>query len=243
MELRGFALSAPGPDQEVNEDFIHLDPEAGIFVVADGMGGRPGGDTASRIATERFVELCTGGPGLPDDEGFLHIIAEVNGMVRDAADADPALTGMGSTLSAVVINGDRAAVVHVGDSRIFLFREEDLCQLTTDHTVEVEFRREAPDASVELNPQVAGMLTRAIGTEEGVEPEILHLEFRTGDSLLLVSDGIGKVLTTMEIQEACRSLAAESAETTCTRLFQVAQDKKPMDDTTLGVVKILDPPT
>ncbi len=232
-----------GHDLEVNEDSIHLDPEAGIFVVADGMGGRPGGDTASRMAMERFVELCISAPEVPDAEGFRHIIGEVNRRVRELAQDDQVLTGMGTTLSAIIVDGDRGTLVHVGDSRIFLFRDDDLRQLTTDHTVEAEFRVESPDTAAELNPRVAGMLTRTIGTEENVDPEIRIIELQGGDSLLLATDGITKVLTITEIRDTLCGLRTESAETKCTRLFQAAQEKTLLDDTTLGVVTVLNPPS
>lgn len=234
-----FALSEAGHDPEVNEDFMVLDPTAGVFAVADGIGGRPGGERASRVAAERLVELVTGSASDTRSEaGLRDIVAEVNRAVRQIAEEDPALTGVGTTLSAALVDGPQGKIVHVGDSRIFLFRDDELHQLTRDHTLESDFQLESPDTETRLNPRLAGMLTRTIGTEETVEPDVENIEVRSGDWLILATDGVTKALGVDEMREALLRNPGERAETICTRIFRMALDPPPGDDMTLGVVVI-----
>jgi protein phosphatase len=217
-----------------------MDPDGGIFVVADGLGGRPGGETASRRAAEVFAQLVSCGAGTRHDHDALRAaVGETNRAVRALGDTEAALAGSGTTLSALVLDASGATVVHVGDSRILLFRSGALTQLTTDHTVEAEYRREAAGHAVPLNPAVGTLLARAVGAGDAVEPQILDTDLRDGDVFLLVTDGIGKVLDHAALEAlvaGCRS--STQVQEVCERVFEAVRAAAPADDTTVGVVRV-----
>jgi protein phosphatase len=181
--------------------------------------------------------------GRTDRDALRRIVEEVNRDVRSLGDADAALAGVGTTLSAVLLDGSGGMVVHVGDSRILRYREGALGQLTSDHTVEAEYRREASEAAAPLNPRIGSLLARAIGARETVEAEILEVDLRDGDVLLLVTDGVSKVLETAVLERLLREAhAGESAQAICVRLFEATRAGGPDDDTTVGVVTIREDP-
>ncbi|NJD10210.1 MAG: serine/threonine-protein phosphatase [Gemmatimonadetes bacterium] len=232
------ALSEAGRRPEANEDFISMNPAVGLFAVADGMGGRPGGEKASCLAVETFLSRAAPvGNHRADHDSLRRIVAEVNRAVRALGESDPMLTGIGTTLSALVLDETGGTVVHVGDSRILRFRNGRLRQLTSDHTVEAEYRREASEAAAPLNPSIGAMLARAIGTRETVTADFLDIDVQGGDMLLLVTDGVSKVLEPAALEALLRaSDGAEDARGICTRLLQAVLGRRPDDDATLGVV-------
>jgi len=146
---------------------------------------------------------------------------------------------VGTTLSALLVDGSGGTVVHVGDSRILRWRGGTLGQLTSDHTVEAEYRREASDAATPLNPRIGSMLARAVGARETVEADIVDVDLRDGDVLLLVTDGVYKVLEPASLEALLREAPeGESAEAMCVHLFESTRARGPEDDTTLGVVTV-----
>jgi len=181
-----------------NEDAHVAEPELGIFCVADGMGGHAAGEVASRLAVEAFsreMERLSGAPA-PDgtlEERLRRAAATANRAILDAARADPATEGMGTTLTAVALapGRDAFAGVHIGDSRAYLFRDGTLRQLTTDHT----WVQQQVDAG-KLSPlearrhPYASVLTRALGLAANPEFDTFGGDLRPGDMLLLCSDGL-----------------------------------------------------
>ncbi len=166
--FEAFGLSDAGPDADRNDDWFVADAQTGLFVVADGMGGRPGGDQASRQAVATFVAELK---ALPPDRrvdvpALREAVASANRRVRSAAAANPLLTGMGTTLSAVVFSGPNGRTVHVGDSRIYLFRGGKLIPLSRDHTLVQELVRchQIPADHVPHHP-LRNVLSRCIGTD------------------------------------------------------------------------------
>src|SRR5688500_5557752 len=139
-----FALSDAGRDPDGNEDSCVLDESAGVFVIADGVGGRPGGARASRVATETFVAaIRDASPSQRLEEKTLHdAVLRVNDAVLRVGESDEQVRGLASTLSAVVVGDGGAKVVHVGDSRIYRLHSGAIEQLTRDHTVAAEMEAE-----------------------------------------------------------------------------------------------------
>ena len=143
MKLRAWGVSDVGMKRDKNEDSFLLEPDMGLFAVADGMGGHQGGERASRLAVEiigrevRRVDLGDpqpAGPGVdvPAARGLRGASELAGRTIYDMAETDPELLGMGTTLTSLLFFGQRAYLAHVGDSRAYLFRDDRIEQLTED---------------------------------------------------------------------------------------------------------------
>jgi protein phosphatase len=170
-----------------NEDSVaprDMGVETGPFVVgvADGMGGHVGGEVASRLALDA---------ALASDGGIVERVRAANHAVAEAAEADPGLRGMGTTLTLARFDEDIVAIGHVGDSRAYLLRDGDLRQLTTDHSVVAEMveRGEISAAEAENHPY-RNVITRALGLDEEVEIDHFEVRLRDGDVVMVASDGL-----------------------------------------------------
>jgi len=194
--------SDTGRQRNANEDSFFV--RAPIFVVADGMGGAQAGEVASKAAADAFdVDLPEG----PPEQVLRETIATANRTIHDLARADPSRAGMGTTLTAAIVNAEREEVAlgHVGDSRAYRLRAGQLEQLTRDHSLVEEMRRKGQltDAQAEDHPQ-RSIITRALGPEPEVEPDVHTVSAAPGDVFLICSDG----LTTMLGEEQIAKLLA-----------------------------------
>jgi serine/threonine protein phosphatase PrpC len=177
-----------GKVRRTNEDAYLDDPP--LFVVADGMGGARAGELASRLAIETFREL-----GPVADEGsesrLRRTIMESNRRVLERAQNDPATAGMGSTVTAALLDGDRVVLGHVGDSRAYLLRDGVLQQLSHDHSLVAELERAGRLTHEEaaVHPQ-RSVITRALGAGPELEVDTRLVSVRDGDIVLLCSDGL-----------------------------------------------------
>jgi serine/threonine protein phosphatase PrpC len=196
------ARSDTGRQRHANEDAYYA--RAPVFVVADGMGGAQAGEVASQMATEAFDRDL--GDGSPETT-LRAVIAQANKRIHDHAQQDSSRAGMGTTLTAVIIDGEReeAAIGHVGDSRAYLLRGSKLERLTQDHSLVEELRRKGQltEEQAEEHPQ-RSIITRALGPEDDVEVDIRTVPIRQGDVFLLCSDG----LTTMIGEERIARILA-----------------------------------
>jgi len=130
------ARTDTGRQRHANEDSYHA--RSPVYVVADGMGGAQAGEVASRIAADAFDEDM--GDGSPEEQ-LAERAREANRRIFDRARSDASVSGMGTTLTGALLAGDEVSIVHVGDSRAYLFREDELQQLTRDHSLVEELRR------------------------------------------------------------------------------------------------------
>ncbi|HEX7244774.1 MAG TPA: Stp1/IreP family PP2C-type Ser/Thr phosphatase [Solirubrobacterales bacterium] len=191
-----------GRQRSANEDSFFV--RAPIFVVADGMGGAQAGEVASRTAADAFdVDLPDG----PPERVLRETILTANRRIHELARADPSRAGMGTTLTAAIVDpaGEEVAIGHVGDSRAYRLRGSRLEQLTRDHSLVEEMRRKGQitDAQAEDHPQ-RSIITRALGPEPEVEPDVHTVAGAPGDVFLICSDG----LTTMLSEERIAKLLA-----------------------------------
>jgi serine/threonine protein phosphatase PrpC len=216
-----------------NEDSFCNDAELGVFAVADGMGGYEGGEVASRLAIEAitaFVRANRKDDNLTWPHRLDRSLSLAENLVSNAArlahrevarNRIGALKDMGSTLSSIVVLGDRAVLGHVGDSRIYRLRGGVLAQLTNDHSVYGELLRASGGQG--LPPKetfaFAHMITRALGMTEEPRPDVCTEELLAGDTLLLCSDGltdpladeeIGTLLGDVDLARACETLVARA---------------------------------
>ncbi|OGO07222.1 MAG: hypothetical protein A2Y61_02850 [Chloroflexi bacterium RBG_13_60_13] len=235
------ALSEQGLDPDGNDDFVAMDPELGAFVIADGMGGRPGGSQASTVAAETFLEYMRrlDAPSRLDESSLRGAVAVANSAVRSLGETNPMLSGLGTTLSAVVLDGPRGKTVHVGDSRIYRFGAGRLERLTRDHTLVAELveRNELSAEAAKRHP-LRNVLSRSLGMPQTVEPDICDLELGPEDWLMLTTDGLAAALSEEDLSGILRECRYESAEGICTAVMDAAMANEPEDNVTVAAVRL-----
>jgi len=208
------ARSDTGRVRENNEDSFRLAPELNLFVLSDGMGGLESGERASRLATETVLTHCRDAQadatlavfGKPIDgvgdtcNRLASAIRLANQEIFHAAQDRGGKGGMGATIVAVRFLEDRACIAHVGDSRVYLFRDEQLNQLTEDHSfVAEQVRRGILTEEQASRSRMQNVLTRALGVEQNVDVEVTEELLREGDTYLLCSDGLFRELSEPQI--------------------------------------------
>lgn len=233
---RSAARTDTGKVRARNEDAFLALPEQGLWVVADGMGGHQNGALASRLIVEQLAEPSEGGLPQRLDElrKRLHSLNRRLGqeLTVTAAHPDPVI---GSTVVALLIEGDRAACVWAGDSRCYLWRGCRLYQLSRDHSLLQQLIDEQ-----QLSPNEAAQhpaahaLTRAIGASDELKLEILELDTLPGDAFLLCSDGLYQGLPADALGAA---LSLPSPQLTLNRLFQQALDGPARDNLSAVVIR------
>jgi len=184
MNVRVGAATDIGRVREGNEDsFLAREP---LFAVADGMGGHLGGEVASRLALETVERLFEERAGSLTEQ-----VEEANRAVFERSQQDRGVAGMGTTLTAALVEGERVRLAHVGDSRAYLFREGVLHRLTEDHTLVHRMVQEGEitEAEAERHPH-RSVLTRALGVDPGVRVDEGYVRISPGDRLLLCTDGL-----------------------------------------------------
>jgi serine/threonine protein phosphatase PrpC len=220
-----------GRVREGNEDsFMVHEP---LFAVADGMGGHQGGEVASKLALDRLRKATDG------EIALVEAVQDANKTVFEKAAQDPGLAGMGTTLTAFLAEGETLRMAHVGDSRAYLLRDEDLQRITKDHTVVerlVEEGRLTP-MEAEIHPQ-RSILTRAIGVEGDVQVDQASIDVRPGDRLLLCSDGLTGMVGEPEIQRILEEHGEPQAAADA--LVDAANEAGGQDNITAVVIDVID---
>ncbi len=228
MRLRAGVATDIGRVRERNDDSYLV--EEPLFAVADGMGGHKGGDVASQLALETLEA------GFREQRGSLpQLIRDANAAVLERSRSDNAVRGMGTTLTAVVMEGTSALFAHVGDSRAYLLRAGDLRQLTEDHTLVARMVRsgEISAEEAEVHPH-RSVLTRALGTEAEVDVDEFDVALTDGDRLLLCSDGLTGMVT--EEQIAAILSAAPDPQDASDRLVRAANRAGGVDNITVVIL-------
>jgi PPM family protein phosphatase len=209
-----------------NEDSYFADPERGLAIVADGMGGHAGGEVASKIAVDTISDglkppdsIWPFGRAQRERNLILDSIRRANRRVRDAAEQDAALTGMGTTVVVLWVRGVRAHVAHVGDSRIYRYRKGGLVQLTRDHSWASE------------EGSMRNVLMRAVGAESDVAVDHRLLDVTPGDIFLLCSDGLTGPVGDDGIVTALREF--KNGEEASQRLIDLAKENGAPDNVTV----------
>lgn len=208
--MRSAGKSDCGLVRENNEDALLIDEKNGIFLLADGMGGGPGGEVASELAIHAAHELLwrllpDQAAGTDIDRILAEALAAAHSAVAKRALAEPGLEGMGTTLEILVVRGSDAAWCHVGDSRIYLFRGGKLRQLTFDDNYAGYLAKSRNIPPERIAPAYRHILTQAVGVTESLVPEISAMAMKPGDLLLLCSDGLNAALEDGEIGEVLGS--------------------------------------
>lgn len=227
MTVMMTGLTDPGRMREGNEDCIATHPDMGLAILADGMGGHLAGEVASRMAVDVVARHFAAAPAAAADAGsaIADAIRAANLAIYEAARAKPECAGMGSTIVVVFFAAGRVWVGHVGDSRLYRLRAGALEQLTQDHSVIQELVNRGLFTLEEARQTVAkNLVTRALGVEAGIAPDVSGQATQPGDMYLLCSDGLNEVLTDPEIAAALTQPATELA-VTARRLVDLANER------------------
>ena len=234
-----------------NEDNLGYDAAQGIFVVCDGMGGQAAGEVASELAVETVLEYFrtySAASGYPQvGEKFDDISAEANALasavqaaglrVLQQALEHPGRQGMGTTMVAILVSAGKASIAHVGDSRAYLLRDGQIKLLTSDHSLVMEqVRRGLMTPEEAERSSMQNIITRALGAEDSAEPDVQDIPVSAGDTFLLATDGLTKLVKEPQLCEIATS--APSQAQTCDALIAAARAAGGDDNITCLLVRI-----
>jgi protein phosphatase len=239
--------SDPGPSRVDNEDYAVAytpgDPnepwERGpLFVIADGMGGHAAGEVASRVAVETVAHHWTTTPFDQPGSALRTAARAANLAVIDAS-SEPGRSGMGTTLTALTLNGHEAFIAHVGDTRAYLIRGESCTQLTTDHSrVGEMLRMKLITVEQAAMHPARSQLTKSLGADPLVQVQLVHQPVQSGDVLVLCCDGLWDAVAGPEMATLVAAGSVGSAGSAARRLVETAVARKAADNVTAVVVRM-----
>lgn len=251
MRVSGQGTSDVGRQRSQNEDRYAVDNDLGLYVVSDGMGGHAAGEVAAETAIRAVVEgikhsrdeLGSIASALSDPARLVvitrtaveHACAEVYRLATSSSE----YSGMGCTLTLLLIAGNRAAFAHVGDTRLYLMRGEQTYQMTTDHTFSAELVRSGYLAPEDAKKHMySNVLTRCIGSQPAVQVDTLSFEVFPGDRFLLCSDGLTEYVP--DLQWLTTRLSADSLDEISSNLVDFANQSGGHDNITAVLVEVDD---
>jgi protein phosphatase len=208
-----------------------------LFIIADGMGGHAGGKIASRLAVDTISKVYFSAEDLNTSEAVRNAIDQANKRIYwESENSDYNLAGMGTTCSVLVLKANKAVIGHVGDSRIYRIEDNNIEQLTEDHTQVNEMLKQGILSVKEAeNYPLKTVLARAVGTDKQVKPDIIpDLLVKEGQSYILCTDGLGKVNPKEILEIVSSNSAAEASE----KLVKIANERGGNDNVTVLVLKI-----
>jgi len=241
--IKAYAKSDVGKVREMNQDYYYISnslDEVQLYILADGMGGYNGGEIASKIAVEtaknyienNFKEIEK------DRDSIIQLLGSsmeyANMVVYEKSQQKPELHGMGTTLEICLIYNNKVYIGHIGDSRIYRIRKEFIRKLTQDHSYVQKLVKEGKitKEQAEIHPQ-KNMLTRALGCNAFVEPDVMVKGFLKDDILVMCSDGLTNMVKTEIIyQEASKNIEQAPKE-----LVRIANENGGKDNVTVVIIK------
>ena len=246
MDVQARAATDIGLKRSMNEDHYGLwlpeervvrEQRGVLLVIADGMGGARAGEVASRTAVEKVLESYRGAQGEPLEDLDAAMVA-ANHAVHGESLVHPELSGMGTTLTALVLRGSGVFLAHVGDSRAYLVRGGSTQQLTVDHSLVAQLVRAG-----HLTPEQArvdprrNVVTRCVGVAPTVQADVAPLAepLRAGDTLLLTTDGLHGLVSDEELGAAASD---PDLDAVCARLIALARQRGGPDNITAVVARI-----
>lgn len=235
------AVSDRGRKRPSNEDAFGFSVEHGVYIVCDGMGGAAAGEIASSLAVDEVMAQLvrrTGSEPAPMPQLAEDAICAGNKAIFSRSQRNPKLSGMGTTLVGLVAEERRVWVINVGDSRCYRLRNRKLEQITLDHSlVEEQVRMGRMTRAEAKRSPFRNVITRALGTQSHVTPDIFELETEAADLFLLCSDGLTRELPDSLI-ESLLSID-ERVDGLCTRLVNAANKAGGHDNITCLLVRAL----
>ena len=253
MEVKASGLTHVGRQRQHNEDAFLVEPDARLFLVADGMGGHAAGEIASRIAVDSISEFIL---HTKEDDGtwphaydeslkratnrLMAAVRMANTRVLEAMRKDARLRGMGTTVVACLGDDNGTmSVAHVGDSRAYLIRDDTLARITNDHSWVFEQVQAGmlTEAEAEKHP-LRNVITRALGGALQVNPDASEVDTKPGDVFLLCSDGLTGMVPEEEILRVVTH-SHDNLEAACQKLIETANERGGLDNITAILVKTI----
>ena len=235
--MKAVGNSVIGMRRTNNEDAIYINEQKNLYLVADGMGGCNAGEVASSTAISAFVKAMENAENGEILDKMMSEVAQCNKEVYQKSRENIEFLDMGTTLVAVTIENEKMFVVHVGDSRVYLFRENNLQQITTDHSYVMELVKigSITREEAEVHPK-RNIITRAIGIREDVEADTIIEDMKQGDKILLCTDGLSNMVSKGEMTKIL--IEQCSTEEKVKKLVVLANEKGGLDNISLILIEI-----
>lgn len=239
--IKSFSVTDIGKKRKLNQDFVYSSDEPvgnlpNVYIVADGMGGHNAGDFASKCTVETMIREMRGSFEKSPIRILSKAIRVANDQVRLKAREDEALFGMGTTVVAATCMGKYLQVANVGDSRLYIINDE-VRQITRDHSlVEEMVRMGGIDKEAARNHPDKNIITRAIGARDTIEIDFFHEELKSGDLVLMCSDGLTNMLEDEEIGRILKSQG--TIEERAGKLIEAANDNGGKDNITVIIIDV-----
>lgn len=235
--MKAIGNSVIGMKRTNNEDAIYVNEQKNLYVVADGMGGCNAGEVASNTAISIFVEAMEKTENEEILDRMMFATRACNQIVYQKAKNNIEYTDMGTTLVAACIEKEKVFIIYVGDSRAYRFRDNELCQITTDHSYVMELVKigSITKEEAEVHPK-KNIITRAIGVREDVEPDIVIADIKEGDKILLCTDGLSNMVSNKEMEKILTKEC--STEEKVKKLVLLANHKGGLDNISLILIEI-----
>lgn len=235
--MKAIGNSVIGMKRTNNEDAIYVNEQKNLYVVADGMGGCNAGEVASNTAISIFVEAMEKTENEEILDRMMFATRACNQIVYQKAKNNIEYTDMGTTLVAACIEKEKVFIIYVGDSRAYRFRDNELCQITTDHSYVMELVKigSITKEEAEVHPK-KNIITRAIGVREDVEPDIVIADIKEGDKILLCTDGLSNMVSNKEMEKILTTEC--STEKKVKKLVLLANHKGGLDNISLILIEI-----
>ena len=251
MKLEVYGRTDVGKVRTNNEDNFVIDEEIGLFIVADGMGGHSSGEVASKMAVDvtrdsmrRFAlngqKAILGKINPQFSEAANQLASSVrlaNQFIFESAKSKPQNQGMGTTIDSVLMHKNKIAIAHVGDSRVYLVRDNKLHQLTNDHSlVQDQVRQGLLKKEEAEKSHLKNILTRALGVDETSEVDIAEVDCYNGDVLIACTDGLNKMVSDDQILEVVPQM--KTPKMIAEHLVDMANATGGVDNTTVVVAQV-----
>jgi len=218
MKFDSWYLTDKGLRRETNQDSCLINRELGLFIVADGMGGHSGGEVASSMAVETVEEIMLQPESrkkLPR-ELLLHCCEEASRRIFDKAAERPELSGMGTTMVMSYFSKNSIYIANIGDSRCYMYRNDHLWQITEDHSLINEQLRAGVMSEEQVMKFVGrNVITRSVGYERDVYPDIIEREITPGEIYLMCSDGLSSLVPDDKICQILSQNTPDKAVKAC----------------------------
>jgi len=231
------AVTDRGRKRSSNEDAFGISVEHGVYLVCDGMGGAAAGEVASSMAVDEMLRLLTSRAlAAPLNLAAEEAVRAANEAIFSRSQRNPKFRGMGTTLVGLLVEESRVLVLNIGDSRCYRLRNRTLEQLTADHSLVDELVRMGRMTPADaLRSPLRNVITRALGTQSSVTPDLLEFDPQPGDLFLLCTDGLTRELSDRQIE----SLLEDELplEDLCTRLVEAAKRAGGNDNITCLLVR------
>ncbi|MBL6989593.1 MAG: cyclic nucleotide-binding domain-containing protein [Bacteriovoracaceae bacterium] len=248
MQFHSYGSTDPGKKRDHNEDNFYINEEVGLHILCDGMGGHQAGEVASAMAIKGVSEIVTenkdiieryeSDPSLDNRDKVFNLlrnsIIKTSRNIFNDAKANPDRTGMGTTLDLVLMTQNNAILAHVGDSRIFLKREDIVHQMSEDHSVYYHLVKQGVSKEEAKKHPQAQALIQGVGSQEYVEVDVLHIELLPNDTFLMCSDGLSDYTDEQKINQLMNDNDLQEVPKKC---IEFANDAGGKDNITTIVVQ------